>query len=265
MDLNLRDKVVVVTGGSMGIGRAIVEEFLKEGAKVITCGRREEPLKKMKEEIREAGFDVDYEVCDVSDLPAVQNYLNIIMEKYGRIDVWVNNAGINILKMFMEYTPEEYDKIMNVNLKAVFFCTQAVAEKMKQTGGGVIINATSFNSQIAHANGIIYAMSKAGVTSFCRAAASSLAPYGIRIVNYLPGLISTPLAEELIHSNPEKYIKDVSLARPGRTEEVAKPVVFLASDQASYISGVDVEITGGKFSVQDCSMPWRYEAEKASK
>ena len=145
---------------------------------------------------------------------------------------------------------------MNTDLRAVFHCTQIAANVMKRHGGGVIINASSFNSQIAHANGTIYAAAKAGVTSFTKSTAAALAPYNIRVVSYLPGLISTPLAEALIKHNPEKYFKDIALGRPGRTEEIAKPVVFLASDCASYISGVDVEITGAKFAVQDCTMAW---------
>lgn len=260
MELGLKGKTAVVTGGSAGIGRAITEEFLKEGVMVATCARREEPLIRLASELPEYAEQLYFEVCDVTDTEGMGLFADHVEERFGGIDIWVNNAGTNILKMVDQYSEEDYDTIMNTNMKSVFFLSRIAAEKMKKRGGGVILNASSFAVGMAHANGVIYAMSKAGVMSFCQSAAAVYAPYGIRVVNYRPGLITTPLSAEQIREDPDKYVKDIPLRRAGETSEIAKPVVFLASPQASYITGVELVIHGGKFSVQDCSVPWKSAA-----
>ena len=261
MDLHLTNKIVVVTGGSAGIGKAIIEEFLKEGATVATVGRREQPLADLAAELKASGYDLYYEAHDVSDRAGMSAFAENVFNKFGRIDVWVNNAGVNRLGKFMDYTDDDYDYVMNINLKAVFQCTQIAASYMKKQKSGVIINAESFAQRLAQANSTIYAASKAGVSSFTKSTAAALAPYGIRVIGYMPGVIATPLAFDMIKKNPEKYTKDIAMHRVGEPAEAAKPIVFLASDCASFVNAVNLEISGGKFAVQDCNMAYELEAE----
>ena len=256
MNLQLEGKVVVITGGGTGIGRGLVIEFLKEGAHVCILGRRMDPLKTLHDEMERDGYDLFYQTCDVTDRQAVQSYVDEVVARFGHLDVWINNAGVGNNKKFIDYTDEDFDQIFAVNLKAVFQCTQIAATVMMKQNKGVIHNASSFNSKLAHANGVLYAATKAGVTSMTKSTAAALAPYGIRVLGYLPGMIVTPISEENVAKYKDKFIKDIALHRLGYPEDLAKPIVFLASDCASYMTGVDVEISGGKFAVQDCSLAW---------
>ena len=258
MDLNLTGKTVVITGGATGIGRAAAWEFLREGANVAVLGRRLEPLEEFAQEVEQEGFKLCYESCDVTDPERVEGYARRVREKFGSLDVWVNNAGIGINKPFLDFTREDWDQISAINLRAVIDCTQIAARIMKDQGGGVILNASSFCAKIPHANGVLYAATKAAVSNLTRSTAAALAPFGIRVVGYIPGMIVTPISEEMVAQYREKFTKDIALGRLGRPEDLAKPLVFLASDAARYITGIDLEISGGKFTVQDCAMPWRF-------
>jgi len=262
MELNLTGKVVVITGGATGIGRAAAAEFLREGAKVAVLGRRAEPLRQFQDEMARQGQEVYCESCDVTDPGAVRAYAQRVKEKWGGLDVWVNNAGIALDKPFLQFTGEDWEKVTSINLKAVFDCTQIAAGHMIEGGGGVIINASSFCSKIPHANGVLYAATKAAVSNMTKSTAAALAPYGIRVVGYIPGMIVTPISESMVSQYKDKFTKDIALGRLGRPEDLAKPIVFLASDAARYITGVDLEISGGKFTAQDCAMAWRFKAEE---
>lgn len=265
MELNLTGKVVVITGGATGIGRAAAVEFLHEGARVAVMGRRIAPLTQFHDEMAAKGYDVYFESCDVTQPEAVRAYVERLMQKWGRLDIWMNNAGIAIDKPFMEFTDEDWQKISSINLKAVLDCTHIAAERMIPQGSGVILNASSYASKIPHANGVLYAATKAAVSNITRSTAAALAPYGIRVVGYIPGMIVTPISESMIAQYQEKFTKDISLGRLGRPEDLAKPLVFLASDAARYITGVELEISGGKFAAQDCAMAWRFKAEEEKK
>jgi NAD(P)-dependent dehydrogenase (short-subunit alcohol dehydrogenase family) len=262
MDLHLKEKVVVITGGGTGIGKGLVKEFLEEGAQVCILGRRINPLVALHDEMALKGYDIFYRSCDVTNRQAVVAYVDEVLEKYGHLDVWINNAGIGINKKFMEFTDEDFDQIFATNLKAVFQCTQIAATAMMRQRKGVILNASSFNSKLAHANGVLYAATKAGVSSLTKSTAAALAPYGIRVLGYLPGMIVTPISEENVAKYKDKFIHDIALGRLGYPEDLAKPIAFLASDCASYMTGVDVEISGGKFAVQDCTLAWKFKEEE---
>ena len=262
MDLHLKDKVVVITGGGTGIGKAAAMEFLREGARVIILGRRTEVLEEAAREAAGEGLALEYESCDVTDRALTEETADRIMEKHSRLDVWVNNAGMAIDKPFLSFTDEDFEKITSINQKAVFTGTQIAAQRMKKQKSGVILNASSYCAKIPHANGVLYAATKAAVSNMTRATAAALAPYGIRVVGYIPGMIVTPISESMIGQYREKFIKDISLGRLGRPEDLAKPLVFLASDAAAYITGIDLEISGGKFAVQDCAMGWRLAEEQ---
>ena len=259
MDLHLNGKVVVITGGASGIGKAAAKAFLDEGALVCILGRREEPMREFAGEEAASGREIFYAACDVSDTEGLRAYAKEVVRRYGRLDVWINNAGIAIDKPFCDFDEADWNHVTDINLKAVFFGTQIAAEHMKKQGSGVIINASSFAAKIPHANGVIYAATKAAVSNMTRSTAAALAPYGIRVIGYIPGMIVTPISESMVSQYREKFTKDISAGRLGRPEDLAKPIVFMASDAASYITGTDIEITGGKFAVQDCAMAWRFK------
>ena len=264
MDLHLQGKTVVISGGATGIGKAVAEEFIREGANVAIFARRLQPMEEFAGELKEQGKSIYYESVDVTDTEGVKAFAAHVWEKFGSLDVWINNAGIAIDKPFLEFTTEDWTKVMTIDLQAVFECTQIAAGYMKEQGGGVIINASSFCSKMPHANGVIYAAAKAGVSNMTKSTAAALAPYGIRVMGYIPGMIVTPISEKMIEQYRDKFTKDISMKRLGHPEDLAKPIVFMASDAAAFMTGVELEISGGKFAVQDCMMGWRFkeEAEK---
>ena len=265
MDLHLKDKVVVITGGGTGIGLATALEFLAEDATVVITGRRLGVLEEAAELAKSKGYTLAYHQCDVSDQAALEACAASIAEQYGHIDVWVNNAGVNFSKDFLDTTLEDMEKTIGINLNGTFLGTKIASSYMMKNGreaNGVIINISSFASKLPHTNTVPYAASKAAVSNLTRTTADALAPYGIRVVGIIPGMIVTPIAEKAIEEYREKFTKDIAAGRLGKPEDLAKPIVFLASDAAGYISGVDVEISGGKFAVQDCDMGWRFKAAR---
>lgn len=261
MDLHLAGKVAVISGGGTGIGKAIAREFLREGVRVAVFGRRLSVLEAFAREAGQDGYEIYYESVDVCETKQVRAFAQRVFERFGRMDIWVNNAGIAINRSFLDFTKEEWDRINKTDLESVFFGTQIAAEYMIRQKSGVIINASSFAAKIPHANGAVYAAAKAGVSSLTKTAGASLAPYGIRVVGYIPGMIVSEISEDFIAEYGEKFVKDIPAGRLGRPEDLAKPVVFLASDAAQYITACDIEITGGKFAVQDASMAWRMSEE----
>ena len=257
MELGLKDKSVVITGGATGIGKAVALEYLREGARVTILARRESVMQEAAEEARKEGLTLDYMVCDVTDRAALEHCADAIDARCGGIDIWYNNAGISMNVELLDLTDEQFDAVTNTNQKAVFVGIQVAARHMIPKGKGVIVNASSFASKIPHSNGILYGMTKAAVSSLTRSCAAALAPYGIRVYAYIPGMIVTPISEEMVAQYREQYTKDIALGRLGRPEDLSKVLVFLSSDCAAYVNGCDVEITGGKFAVQDCSLGWK--------
>ncbi|MEA4932643.1 MAG: SDR family oxidoreductase [Lawsonibacter sp.] len=262
MELNLNHKTVVITGGATGIGRATAVEFLHEGANVAILGRRLAPLERFHDEMQREGYEVFCESCDVTQAGHVRSYAQRVQERFGSLDVWINNAGVAIDKPFMQFTSEDWETICSINLKAVFECTQIAAACMMPQNSGVIINASSFCAKIPHANGVLYAATKAAVSNMTKSTAAALAPYGIRVLGYIPGMIVTPISERMVAQYKEKFTNDIALRRLGRPEDLAKPIVFFASDAAAYMTGFDIEISGGKFAVQDCSLAWQLSANE---
>ena len=264
MDLHLKGKTAVITGGGTGIGKATALEFAKEGVHIAVCGRRCEPLEEMEKIFRDKQYDFYSEQCDVSDHNAMEEFAWNVYQKYGSIDIWVNNAGIAIDKALLDYTDEDWDQVMSIDLRAVFDCTRLAAFYMRKgRKGGVILNASSYASLIPHANGAIYAAAKSAVSSLTKTSAANLAPYGIRVIGYVPGMINTGISKESIAKFGQDLVKNISLQRLGNPEDLAKPLVFLTSDAARYITGTDIEITGGKFAVQDCSLGWSMAEDQA--
>ncbi len=242
----LKGKVAVVTGGSRGIGYAICEEFLKEGATVILCASREETCQKAVQSLK--AQNADWQVSGI--YPNLANYQSVkeafdkIENEYGKIDILVNNAGISAQEPFTSYTEEMFDKVMDLNVKAVFNCSRAVVDGMKNRGYGVILNTSSMVSKHGQPSGVAYPTSKFAVNGFTLSLARELGPYGIRVNAVAPGITETDMLKQVPKEVIEPLIKQIPLRRVGTPTDVANAFVFLASDKASYISGIVLSVDG---------------------
>lgn len=258
MDTGLNGKVVAITGGGSGIGKAAALAFLKEGCKVGICGWIKEQLDETRHEFREQGHDIVSETADVRKLAQLRRFADKVVETYGRIDVWVNNAGIMPLMELMETNEEEWDKVFDINVKAILFGSQIASHSMKKTGGGVILNAASISSNLTPDDAGAYSTTKAAVAALTRALAAELAPFNIRVVAYKPGLTNTGLfnGNNFMEAGLKVKRDEILLNRIAEPEEIAKVIVFLASDLASYITATELEISGGKLTAQHPHYYW---------
>lgn len=249
-ELGLEGKSVLITGGATGIGFATAVEFARQGANVAICGRSEKKLAAAREEMHKQGLEVYTEALDVCDAEKLYAFGDHVCEKFGGIDIWINNAGIAITKPMLEFTDEEWHQVVDLNLTSVFHGCQYAARKMIEQGrGGVILNAGSFQALMPAAAAVPYGATKAGVVSLSRTLAGELAVHNIRVLSYIPGVICTPMADEWM--NATNQIQNIPSTRYGRPEDLANALVFVSSDKASYINGVQIEVTGGKFCVQN--------------
>jgi Dehydrogenases with different specificities (related to short-chain alcohol dehydrogenases) len=250
MDLNLKDKVVVITGGATGIGKSTAGEFLKEGCKVAICARRQENLSQAYEDFKALGFEIMTKSVDVCDYSALEIFAQDVVDRYGKIDIWINNAGANKIQPLVDYTVEEFKSIIDVNLVSVFSGCK-IAQKHMKGRGGVILNAASFAALIPNAGRAPYSAAKAGVLSLTRTFAAELSADNIRVVSYVPGLIQTEITVNTIEKYHDKLVRDIPMRRLGLPEDLSRVLVFAASDAAKYINGTHIEISGGKFCVQN--------------
>ncbi len=245
----LQGKVAIVTGGNSGIGKAIVQYLAELGAQVVIDYRSHpEATEELEREIGSYGgcsFGVQ---ADVSKLEDLQRLIDAAVAQYGRLDVMVNNAGVETRTSVLDTTPEQYDKVLDVNLRGVFFATQYAAKQMiAQGGGGRIINISSVHEDWPMPGNTAYCLAKGGVRMLTRTAALELAPHGITMVNVGPGAVATPINDSTMN-NPELMAKlnaAIPLGRMARPEEIAKVVGFLASDGASYITATTIFADGG--------------------
>lgn len=242
----LNDKVAVVTGGSRGIGFATVKKFLENGAKVVLFASKKESVDTAIDALKT--IDPNYEVSglypNLSNLEEVTKAFQMISEKYGSIDILVNNAGMSDDTSIYNYTEEQFEKVMNLNVKAVFNCSRAVVPIMKENGGGVILNTSSMVSIYGQSTGCAYPTSKFAVNGITKSLARELGRDHIRVNAVAPGVIYTDMVKNL----PEKYIgpllQSIPLGRMGEAEDVANAFLFLASDMASYITGAILSVDG---------------------
>lgn len=242
----LNGKVAVVTGGTRGIGLAIVKAFLKEGASVALFGSRQETADKavalLKAEDKNAPV-VGY-APDLTDFAQVEDAMKKVKECFGKIDILANNAGISAREPIDAYDPVAFQNIMNLNVNAVFFCSKAVVPYMREQGAGSIINTSSMVSQYGQASGCGYPTSKFAVNGLTKSLARELGKDNIRVNAVLPGVTRT----DMVASLPEEMVKRISagipLGRVGEPEEVANAFVFLASDMASYVTGAFLSVDG---------------------
>lgn len=260
--MDLKDKVAIVTGGASGIGRAIAHQFAALGAKVVIADIDLERAKAVVEEITTAGGKALAVETDVSQAAAVEAMVQATLDRFGQIDILVNNAGVGTLSSIVEMIEEEWDWVINVNLKGTFLCTRAVARWMIENGHkGKIINISSINEQVPLAGEAHYCASKGGVMMFTRAAALELAPYGIHVNAIAPGMTETALTEEITQI-PElraAHLKQIPLGRFGQPEDVAKAAAFLASEWSDWVTGHTLYADGGMHLVGEESYLWAVE------
>lgn len=256
MDINLKDKVAVVTGGAGDIGSETVMEFLKEGCKVAVCGRSQQTLDKFKAIVKEAGYDVFTNVADVSSLESMENFAKSVADEYEGIDIWVNCAGIEGYSPLMECTEEFWNKVLDINLTGTWRGIKVSVPYMEKRGGGSIINVSSFCSLIPTAKNGVYSISKAAVDNLTKVMAAELAPKNIRVNSVIPGFIATEMTRDKVASIEKMLVEPISMRRLGNPGDIARGILFLAGDAGRYVDGHALVISGGKFIVQNPQDPW---------
>ncbi len=242
----LKNKVAVVTGGTRGIGLAIVKAFLKEGASVALFGSRAETVNKALEEIKAETPDASIMGLspDLSDYAAVEKAMKEVQAHFGRIDILANNAGVSARESLYEYDPAAFQKVMDLNVNSVFYCAKAVAPIMKEQGAGSIINTSSMVSLYGQPSGCSYPASKYAVNGLTKSLARELGKDNIRVNAVLPGVTRTDMVAALPQEMVDRIAATIPLGRVGEPEEVANAFVFLASDKASYITGATLSVDG---------------------
>ncbi|MFC0682694.1 SDR family NAD(P)-dependent oxidoreductase [Lysobacter korlensis] len=251
MQIEFRDQVVMVTGGARGIGRVIAERFLLEGATVVVLDLPGADLDSVGE--RFAGGDPGAALAaDIRDATAVRRVVDDVVERFGRIDVLVNNAGVNETGSVEDMDPERWDRTFDVNVGGMFRVCQAVIPVLKRQRRGRILNAASFAAIVPSVHSAAYAASKAAVVQFTRVLAGELGPWNITVNSYAPGMVPTAMNgfAELAEARQAELLDLLSLRRWGEAGEIADLLCFLASDHAAYITGSLVDISGGKLATQ---------------
>ena len=241
----LLNKICLITGSAQGIGLATALKFATEGATVIVCDLKQAGVDEAVAQCRALGATAEGFTMDVTKRAMVNDVMTSVKTQFGRLDVLVNNAGITQDARLQKMTLEQFDRVIDVNLRGVFHCAQAVADIMVTQGSGVILNASSVVGIYGNFGQTNYAATKFGVIGFTKTWSRELGPKGVRVNAVAPGFITTPMVAAM----PEKILKDleakVPLKRLGRPEEIANVYAFLASDEASYINGAVIEVSGG--------------------
>ncbi|MGV8805779.1 MAG: 3-oxoacyl-ACP reductase FabG [Polaromonas sp.] len=241
----LSNKVSLITGAAQGIGQATALKFAREGAIVIVCDIHQDAIDDTVKQCQALGAQAVGHVVDVTQREQVDAVVASVKAQFGRIDVLVNNAGITQDARLVKMTIEQFDRVIDVNLRGVFHCAQAVADTMIEQGQGVILNASSVVGIYGNFGQTNYAASKFGVIGFTKTWSRELGPKGIRVNAVAPGFVHTPI----LASVPDNVLKDmetrVPLKRLGQPGEIANVYAFLASDEASYVNGAVIEVSGG--------------------
>jgi 3-oxoacyl-[acyl-carrier protein] reductase len=243
--MRLQDKIGIITGAAQGIGLATALKFAREGATVAVCDLREDAIEAAVSQCRALGVQAQGYRVDVTQREQVDTMVADVKRRYGRIDVLVNNAGITKDARLQKMSLQQFDAVIDVNLRGVFHCAQAVVDTLVAQGAGVILNASSVVGIYGNFGQTNYAASKFGVIGFTKTWSRELGPKGIRVNAVAPGFIETPILATI----PEKVLQhmreQVPLHRLGKAEEIANVYAFLASDEASYVNGAVIEVSGG--------------------
>lgn len=240
----LDGKVAIITGGTRGIGLETVKVFKENKAKVIFFGSRSETVNEALEMLKKEGFEVFGYAPNLSNYDEVETVVKEIYEKFGSIDILVNNAGISANKKIEDTTDEEFKSIIDINVNAMFNVTKAVVPYMRQNNSGVILNTSSMVSIYGQQSGVGYPTSKFAVNGMTKSLARELAPYGIRVNAVAPGITNTDMVKSLSKEMIEPLIKTIPLGRIGEPRDIANAFLFLASEMASYITGVILSVDG---------------------
>jgi 3-oxoacyl-[acyl-carrier protein] reductase len=243
--MRLKDKVSIITGAAQGIGLATALKFAREGAVVIVCDMQPEAVDAAVAQCHAIGAQAAGFAVNVTDRAAVDAMVAAVKAQFGRIDVLVNNAGITRDARLQKMTIEQFDAVIDVNLRAVFHCAQAVVDTMVEQGSGVILNASSVVGIYGNFGQTNYAASKFGVIGFTKTWSRELGPKGIRVNAVAPGFIETPILSTIPDKVLDGMRAEVPLRRLGTPEEIANVYAFLASDEASYVNGAVLEVAGG--------------------
>ena len=247
--MNNSGKVVVITGGSKGIGRAVALKFAEDKAHIIIV--HYDPDESASSEtlgiLAQKGVKAESHKIDVSSFVDVDEMFKDILSRFGKVDVLINNAGITKDTILMRMSEDAWDMVLNVNLKSVFNCTKAVIRSMVKQRGGRIVNISSVAGQVGNAGQANYAASKAGILGFTKTIAREVGGRGITVNAVAPGFIETEMTASLSDQVKESYLQQIPLGKAGKPEDVAEAVYWLCSDAASYITGQTIHVNGGMF------------------
>lgn len=242
----LKNKVAVVTGGTRGIGFAIVKKYLENGASVVLCGSSQETADKSVKKLKDENVDFKVEGIglNLNSPEEIKEAFQNVKNKYGKLDILVNNAGISARESIYDYDPVNFEKIIDLNVNSVFYCTQAAAKIMKEQGGGNIINTSSMVSLYGQPSGCGYPASKFAINGLTKSLARELAKDNIRVNAVAPGVTKTDMVAALPDAIIKPLIATIPLGRIGEPEDVANAFLFLASDMSSYVTGIVLPVDG---------------------
>ncbi len=242
----LKDKVAVVTGGTRGIGYAVVKKYLENGAKVVLFGSRKETVDQALASLKaeNADWEVDGAYPNLTDVKEVAEAIEAVKEKFGRVDILVNNAGISQSAKIEDYDAADFDKIMKLNVSAIFNAVQPTVKIMREQGGGCILNTSSMVSISGQPSGCGYPASKYAVNGLTWSLARELGPSNIRVNAVAPGITKTDMVAALPDQMIQPLIANIPLRRIGEPEDIANAFLFLASDMASYVTGEILSVDG---------------------
>ena len=243
--MRFKDKTVLVTGSTRGIGKAIAQAFAQEGATVFIVGRQEESVRETTDELTKSNQKAEGYPCDVTNLENVGEIINKILDKYKGIDILVNNAGITRDNLLLRMSEDDWTQVMDINLRGVFNVTKVVSKVMLKAKKGKIINISSVIGLMGNAGQANYATSKAGIIGFTKSIALEYASRGIYVNAVAPGYIETDMTAQMKDAAREDVIKDIPVKRLGSVKDVAGACLFLASDEANYITGQTLVVDGG--------------------
>lgn len=244
---NVEDTIVLVSGGSRGIGFAMAEAFAEQGAQVIITGRNEDALVEACENTENFRYPITYRICDVVSEAVINACIEDVVAEHGRIDTLINSAGVNKRMPAVEYTADEYDQIMNINLRGAFLMSQAVGKVMIKQGSGNQINIDSLSTHMPLTQILPYAMSKAGLSNMTRGLALEWGKYGVRVNAIAPGFILTNLTQKMwANENMLAWHKATTpLERMGQVDDLVGTAIFLASTGSAFITGQIIRVDGG--------------------
>lgn len=243
--MNVKDKVVIVTGSTKGIGKEMALAFGRKGAKVVVSGRNEARANEVCEAIKNDGGEAIAVIADVANMEDAQALISKTVDAFGRVDVLINNAGITRDNLMMRMKEDDWDMVLNINLKGAFNCIKSVTRTMMKQRTGKIINITSVVGQIGNAGQVNYSASKAGMIGMTKSVAKELASRNITCNAIAPGFIQTDMTDILDEKTKEGLLTQIPLKKLGHVADIANAAAFLASDSADYITGQTINVDGG--------------------